>query len=156
MAQRELVEKKRWLTTQEFSEEWAVAQILPGPNVINLAVIIGGRHFGWPGALAALAGMISLPLVILLLLALAYAQFATHPGVTGALRGLSAVASGLIAGTGLKFVNAFKTHPLGPAACAIVAVTAFVGVALLRVPLFYVIMGLGTAVCALTYGKLKP
>ena len=36
VVQHELVERKRWLTREEFVEEWAVAQIMPGPNVINL------------------------------------------------------------------------------------------------------------------------
>lgn len=156
VAQRELVEKKRWLTIEEFAEEWAVAQILPGPNVVNLAVMIGGRNFGWRGALAALAGMLSIPLVVLLLIALAYAQFATNPGVTGALRGMSAVAAGLIAGTGLKFINAFKAHPLGILTCSALAIIAFVTVGLLRVPLPYVVLGLGGTACALTYRKIKP
>jgi chromate transporter len=156
VAQRELVENKRWLTNEEFAEEWAVAQILPGPNVINLAVMIGGRHFGWRGALSAMAGMLSIPLVILLLMALAYSQFDTHPGVEGALRGLSAVAAGLIAGTGLKFVNAFKAHPIGALPCAIIAIIAFVCVGLLRVPLPYIVLGLGAVACGLTYRKIKP
>ena len=46
VVQRELVEKKKWLTLKEFVEDWSVAQILPGPNVINLALMIGGKHFG--------------------------------------------------------------------------------------------------------------
>ena len=37
VVQRELVEKKRWMTREQFVEDWAVAQILPGPNVVNLA-----------------------------------------------------------------------------------------------------------------------
>jgi chromate transporter len=44
VVQRELVDKKRWLTLQEFVEDWAVAQILPGPNVVNLSLMIGDRH----------------------------------------------------------------------------------------------------------------
>ena len=53
VVQRELVEKKRWLTREEFLEDWAVAQILPGPNVVNLSLMIGDRYFGFAGALAA-------------------------------------------------------------------------------------------------------
>ena len=101
VVQRELVEKKRWMTREEFVEEWAVAQIMPGPNVVNLSLMIGARYFGFKGAMAALAGMLTAPLVIVLLLALVYAQFAGHPGVQGALRGMSAVAAGLITATGL-------------------------------------------------------
>ena len=53
VVQRELVEKKRWLTREEFVEDWAVAQIMPGPNVVNLSLMIGDRYFGLRGALAA-------------------------------------------------------------------------------------------------------
>ena len=56
VVQRELVERKRWMTPAQFVEDWAVAQILPGPNVINFCLMIGGRYFGLAGALAALAG----------------------------------------------------------------------------------------------------
>jgi len=59
--QRELVEKRRWLTPRQFVEDWAVAQIMPGPNVVNLSMMIGGRHFGLSGALAALAGITDCP-----------------------------------------------------------------------------------------------
>ena len=62
VVQREIVEKKRWLTPDEFLEDWAVAQVLPGPNVINLALMIGDRHFGLRGAVTAVAGMLTLPL----------------------------------------------------------------------------------------------
>ncbi|WP_196933700.1 chromate transporter, partial [Pseudacidovorax intermedius] len=50
VVQRELVERKRWLTKEQFIEDWAVAQVLPGPNVINLALMLGDRHFGLRGA----------------------------------------------------------------------------------------------------------
>jgi len=55
------VEKRRWLTPRQFVEDWAVAQIMPGPNVVNLSMMIGGRHFGLSGALAALAGITDCP-----------------------------------------------------------------------------------------------
>ena len=156
VVQRELVEKKRWLTREEFVEEWAVAQIMPGPNVVNLALMIGQRYFGLRGALAALAGMLTVPLVVVLMLAMVYAQFAGHPGVAGALRGMGAVAAGLIAATGLKLLGALKQHPLGLPVCIALALACFAGVAMLRLPLAYVLLGLGSAACAWTYRKLAP
>ena len=72
VVQREVVERKRWMTPAQFLEEWAVAQILPGPNVINFCLMIGGRYFGLPGALAALAGMLAAPTAVLLVLAMAF------------------------------------------------------------------------------------
>jgi len=155
IVQREIVERKRWLTKEEFVEDWAVAQIMPGPNVVNLSLMIGGRYFGLPGAMAALAGMLLVPLIVILLLALVYAHYAMHPGVAGALRGMSAVAAGLIAATGLKLFGALKSNPLGMPLCTVLGAVCFVAVALLHWPLLYVLLGLGAAGCTAAYCKLK-
>ena len=154
VVQRELVEKKRWMTREEFVEDWAVAQIMPGPNVVNLSLMIGGRYFGLRGAMTALAGMLAVPLLVVLALALVYAQFADNPQVAGALRGMGAVAAGLITATGLKLMGAVKKHPLGVPACAVFGVATFAGIALLRWPLAYVLFGLGGLACVLTYRKM--
>lgn len=154
VVQRELVEHKRWLTREEFVEEWAVAQIMPGPNVVNLSLMIGARWFGWRGALAALAGMLSFPLIVVLALALVYAQFAADPRVAGALRGMGAVAAGLIAAAGIKLLPALRAHPLGRPACAAFAAATFVAVAWLRLPLAAVLLGLGGLACGLTWRAL--
>ncbi len=156
VVQRELVEKKRWLTREEFIEEWAVAQIMPGPNVVNLSLMIGSRYFGFKGAMAALAGMLAAPLVIVLLLALLYAQFADHPGIQGALRGMGAVAAGLIAATGLKLFGALQKNVLGLALCVGFGVLCFIAIALLRWPLAYVLLGLGGLACVVAFKKLAP
>lgn len=156
VVQRELVEKKRWMTREEFVEEWAVAQIMPGPNVVNLSIMIGARYFGFKGAMAALAGMLTAPLVIVLLLAVVYAQFAAHPGLQGALRGMGAVAAGLIAATGLKLFGALQKNVLGLAICVALGMLCFVAIALLRWPLAYVLPGLGGVACWIAFKKLAP
>lgn len=156
VVQRELVEKKRWLTREEFIEDWAVAQIMPGPNVVNLSMMIGARSFGLKGALTALAGMLTLPLVVVLLLALGYAHYSSHPGVAGALRGMGAVAAGLIVATGLKLWSALHNNALGLRLCAGFAALCFGAIALLRWPLLYVLFGLGSVACVLAYQRLKP
>ena len=156
VVQRELVEKKRWMTREEFIEDWAVAQIMPGPNVVNLSLMIGSRYFGFKGAMAALAGMLVAPLCVVLALALVYAQFAGHPGVQGALRGMAAVAAGLIAATGLKLFGALQKNALGLPICIALGVLCFIAIALLRWPLAYVLLGLGSLACTAAYKKLAP
>jgi chromate transporter len=156
VVQRELVEKKRWMTREEFIEDWAVAQIMPGPNVVNLSLMVGGRYFGLKGAMAALAGMLTVPLLLVLLLALIYAQFADHPGVAGALRGMAAVAAGLIAATGLKLYGALQNNVLGRRLCVALGLLTFSAIALLRWPLAYVLFGLGGLACVLAFRRLKP
>jgi chromate transporter len=151
VVQRELVEKKRWMTREEFMEDWAVAQVMPGPNVINLAMMFGDRHFGLRGALVGMAGMLTVPMVLVLSLGFAYSMVADNPHVAGALRGMAAVAAGLITATGLKLMPALKKHALGVPACIVIGVAAFVGIALLRLPLVGVLLGLGGTACVLTY-----
>ena len=154
VVQRELVERKRWLTLEEFVEDWSVAQVLPGPNVVNLSLMIGGRHFGWRGALVALAGMLTFPLLIVLTLAVAFAGIADHPMAQGALRGLAAVAAGLIAATGLKMLPALRSNAMGRAACALVGLAGFTAVGLLRLPLVWVLLGLGLPAWAWAWYRL--
>jgi chromate transporter len=154
VVQRELVEKKRWLTRDEFVEDWAVAQILPGPNVVNLAMMIGGRHHGLGGALAALFGMLLAPLAIVLLLAVLYGNVAETPTAQGALRGMGAVASGLITATGIKLIAALDKNPMGMSVCIGIAALTFVAIAILRWPLIWVLLGIGGGACLWTYRLL--
>ena len=154
VVQHELVERKRWFTREEFIEEWAVAQIMPGPNVINLAVMFGARHFGLPGALAALAGMVTVPLILVLLLGLVYWHFADQPQVVGALRGMGAVAAGLIIATGLKLFAALRENPLGIPLCLVLGIGCFVAVAVMRWPLPLILLGLGGVGTVMAYLRL--
>lgn len=154
VVQRELVEKKRWLTREQFVEDWAVAQILPGPNVVNLSLMIGSRHFGLRGALAALAGMLSAPLVVVLLLAVLYGQVADHPAAAGALRGMGAVAAGLVTATGIKLMAALGRNAMGLAVCIALAAATFVAIALLHWPLVGVLAGIGGGACLWAYRVL--
>jgi chromate transporter len=143
VVQRELVEKKKWLTLEEFVEDWSVAQILPGPNVINLALMIGGKHFGWRGALSALAGLLLVPTILVLIIASAIAGVADSQAMQGALRGMGAVSAGLIMATGIKMLPALKSNPMGLIVCIALAGMTFFAVALWRLPLSWVLLTLG-------------
>jgi len=155
VVQRELVERKRWLSKEEFIEEWAVAQIMPGPNVVNLALMIGGRYFGLRGALMALAGMLTVPLMVVLMLAVLHAQFAEVPAVMGALRGMAAVSAGMIAATGLKLAGALRKHPLRWWISALLALFCVIFVVLLHLPLAFTLFSLGGIGVTCTYRVLK-
>ncbi len=153
-AQRELVEKRRWMSEEEFVEDWAVSQIMPGPNVINLALMYGGRQFGLRGALVAMMGLIAIPLVVVMVLAILYANFAANPAVSGALRGMGAVTAGLIIATGLKLIPALNRNVLGRILCIALGSATFISLALLRLPLLYVLPSLGLLACIVAWRKL--
>jgi len=76
--------------------------------------------------------------------------------MAGALRGMGAVAAGLIAGMGLKLVAALRTHPLGPWLCAAIAGATFAAMVWLRLPLYWVLLLVGGTACVLTWRKLAP
>lgn len=154
IVQREMVDRKRWLTQEEFIEDWAVAQIMPGPNVVNLSLMIGGRHFGIAGALAALAGLLCVPLVLVIALAVLHDRFADSPVVAGALHGMAAVCAGLIGAAGLRLASALKTSPLPMPWCLGIAAAGFILVAFVKCPLAWVLLGLGGLGCVLTYRRL--
>jgi len=155
VAQRVLVEQKRWLTREQFVEILSLAQVLPGPNVCNVALIIGDRFFGWRGAFAALGGMMVLPMVIVLVVAALYTQYAADPLVAGAFRGMSAVAAGLILGTALKLASALGSNPMGVRVCWLAGATVFGAVALLRLPLVLVLLVVGSLTCAFAWSRLR-
>ncbi len=154
VVQRELVEKKRWMTREQFVEDWAVAQIMPGPNVVNLSLMIGGRYFGLAGALAGLAGMLIAPLCVVLILAVAFGGVSDQAWAQGALRGMGAVSAGLIAAVGLKLISALRFNPMGMPVCLALAAASFVGVGVMRWPLAFVLLGTGILACGWAYVQL--
>ena len=154
VVQQELVERKGWLTREQFVEDWAVAQILPGPNVVNLALMIGGRYFGLAGALSGLAGLLLAPLVVLLAVAALFSTVADTPLAQGALRGMGAVAAGLVTAAGLRLLGALRSNIMGGLACALFAAATFVAIAWLRTPLLWVLLGLGSVATAWAWHRL--
>ena len=156
VAQRELVERRRWLSKEQFVEMLAVSQVLPGPNVVNLALMFGDRCFGLRGAFAALAGMLLAPMLIVLALTALYGHYADNPVVTGALRGMGAVAAGLIISTGLKLLTTLKRNAMGLPICLGFGGATILATAWLRLPLVWVILGLGSLAIAAAWAKLRP
>jgi chromate transporter len=154
VAQRVLCEQKAWLTQKQFAEDWAVSQVLPGPNVVNLAIMLGDRYFGLRGAFIAVAGLFIAPLIVALALSILYTQFATIAMVTGAVKGMGAVAAGLISATGLKLFASVKTSPAGKVGFTLAAVLSFTLVAIFRVPLIWAIACIGIPSIFWTYYRL--
>lgn len=150
-AQRVLVEERRWLTREQFVEMLAFGQLLPGPNICNVALMAGDRWFGWRGALVALAGMLVAPAAIVLGLGIAYGRVADDPVIRRALVGMGAVAGGMILGTALRLASGQRAHWrwLGFGAAA------FVGVALLRLKLLWVLAVLCPIAIGAAWGTLR-
>ena len=110
-ARRTLVERDKILTSEEFSAILGICQIVPGPNIVNLAVCIGSRFGGARGAIAAVLGLTLGPISIVMVLALLYEHYRYLDSVQGVLRGISAAGVGLIASTGFKMLKDEFRYP---------------------------------------------
>ncbi len=155
VAQRELVERRNWLTKDEFVEMLAISQVLPGPNVVNLALMFGDRAFGWRGALAALGGMLLAPMVVVLALTALYVRFDDYPMVAGALRGMGAVAAGLVLSTGFKLLGTLKRNVMGLGVCLGFGTLMLTATVWLRLPLVWVLLVLGLSAIGVAWVKLR-
>ena len=137
-ARRMVVERRGWLSEQEFTEVLSLSQFLPGPNIVNVAIIIGRRFRGPIGAVAATAGLLLLPLAVVLLLATVYARFAQIDAVRGAADGVSAAASGLVLAMGFRMARTIASSRWQIGIGAI----AFVAIGIARLPLLWVLAAL--------------
>jgi chromate transporter len=147
-ARHVIIEERGWLTEKEFAAILGIGQILPGPNTMNAAVMIGDRFQGVAGVLLCLLGQMAMPLVIVTSLAVVYERFAAIPEVKVALVGAAAGAAGLVLGTALKMAQKIKPTPLA----LLVGTVAFATIGLLEWPLVPVVCGLvplGIAAAAL-------
>jgi chromate transporter len=103
---------------------------------------------------AATAGLIAVPLVIVLVLAGLYAQFAQVPQVAGALRGMGAVAAGLVLATAFKLAATLKKSPLGMPTCVTIVAATAIAVGWLRWPLVWAVLAMGSLGYALAWRAL--
>jgi len=115
-AYRYLVERSRWLSDAEFGEVLGIAQLLPGPTICNMAVIVGQRFAGAAGACSALAGLLVAPFFIVIALGVAYQELATSALFTSALQGMAAAAAGLILATAAKLARGMWQEGVQPVA----------------------------------------
>ena len=137
-ARRVLVDERHWLTDREFADLIGLCQVLPGPNVVNLSVIIGARTHGPIGSLLAVTGILFVPVCVMLLIATFYASVAHAPLARNAIAGASAAAAGLILGTAVRLLLQVRPPMRGLATGAL----AFVAVGVLQWPLLWVIVTL--------------
>ena len=144
-----LVERRAWLTETEFAAALALARIMPGASVVNLAVLIGHRLRGAIGAIVAVLGVLAGPALIVIALAELYRHFADAVILDTVLAGAAATAVGMLFSMGLnsasRIVRAGLASPrrVAPGAGLIVImVVAFVLVGVLRLATVPVVLSL--------------
>jgi len=137
-ARRMLVERRGWLSEREFAETLAFCQFLPGANIVNMAIIVGSRFHGAAGALTAFAGLVGVPLLIMLACGALYLHFGEFEMLRGALAGLAAAAAGLVVAMAIKM--ALPLVQERRVSAILFALAAFAAVGLLRLPLYWVVL----------------
>ena len=137
-ARRGIVEQHQWMTAEEFNETFALCHFLPGPNIVNLSVVFGSRFRGIAGGIAAFAGLIGPPLVIVTILAALYARFGEVDALRRILAGVSCAAVGLLISVVFRMMMPLvrKRDAVGLA----VMLAVFVAIGLLRLPLPMVLL----------------
>jgi chromate transporter len=104
-AHRALVERRGWLSTAEFSDVLALCQLLPGPTIVNMAVVIGARFRGWTGAAASVSALILPPAILMTCVGILYELVHTNVILRGALGGVAAAAAGLLGATAVRMAS---------------------------------------------------
>lgn len=127
LAERMIVADRQWLTKKEFVEMLGISQTLPGPNIINLSLMLGDKFQGPKGAFAAVMGCVSFPILIVSALAIFYQSVSDQPIAQGALRGMSAVSVGLVLAMGFRLLSTQKDFKVGwlAMACTVIGVGVF-------------------------------
>lgn len=152
-ARRAIVDQHRWMTQDQFNEAFALCHFLPGPNIVNLSVVFGGKLRGIPGSIAAFTGLIGPPVIVVTTLAALYDRYGEMPALQRTLAGVSCAAVGLfIAVIWRMMMPLLKRRE--PVALALL-VASFIAVGLVRLPLVWVLLvGIPLSV-ALTYAVRK-
>jgi len=146
-ARRLVVEQRRWMTAAEFTELLGLCQFLPGGNIMNVTIAVGARFHGVPGSAAALFGLMTGPVAVVILLGVVYDQYKDLPVVQRAFAALAAAAAAYVLVTALRISAPLRGQPLGLA----VAVVTFGSIALLRVPLLLALPVLAVLSIALSW-----
>jgi len=150
-ARRMLVDKRGWMTAEEFNEAFSLSQFLPGPNTVNFAVVFGARFGGAAGAALALIGLLGPPLIIVTTLAVLYGRYGDLETLNRILAGIAAAAAGMLIAIVAKMIAPLfrKRWDFAP----VVAIIAFVGVAIMQYPLPLVFLALAPFSIALAWFK---
>ena len=137
-ARRGIVDQHRWMTAEEFNETFALCHFLPGPNIVNLTVVFGSRFRGIAGAIAAFAGLVGPPMVLVMILAALYARFGEIDALRRILAGVSCAAVGLLIAVVFRMMMPLvrKRDSIGLS----LLLAVFIAIGWLRLPLAAVLL----------------
>ena len=125
LIEREVIEKKRWIEKRDFLDMLVLAQSAPGPIAVNTAVFVGYKTAGVMGAVMATLGTVLPSFIIILLLALFFAEVRENRYVDAAFRAMRPAVVALIVAPLIGLVKGMKWYLAGVSAVVAVAVWYF-------------------------------
>jgi len=149
---RELVEKRGWLTPEDFLAGFSMCLVLPGATGVNLAIYSGTRLRGGRGAVVACLGIVLPPMLIVLALGIFYAAMSQNPIVRHMLAGMGAGAAGMTLRTGVTSARDGLRDIPG----WIGAVVATIAVGVFRLPILPVVAVMAPLQIAACYWRPRP
>jgi chromate transporter len=136
---RMIVERRQWMSADEFNAAYSLCNFLPGPNIVNFSVVFGSRIAGPWGAVVALAGLLGPPVALVIVFGALYAHFGEVAFVRRILGGVAPAAAGLMIATAGKMATPLFRRAITPAPFVVLAMIVMIGI--LRWPLAYVVLG---------------
>lgn len=137
-ARQAIVEQHRWMTADEFNETFALCHFLPGPNIVNLSMVFGARLRGIAGGIAACAGLLLPPTLIMTVLAIIYARFGDGEVLRRILAGISCAAVGLLIAVVFRMMTPLLKRL--DAVALILMLGVFLAIGVVRLPLQAVLL----------------
>jgi chromate transporter len=134
-SRRMLVERRKWMTAAEFNDAYAMAQILPGPTIVNLSVVFGRSIRGLPGAVVALIGLIGPGMAIVTFFGVLYSLYGEIAALQRMFTAVAAAAAGLVISMTVKMAEPLFVER--NVLVIAVAVAGFIAVGLLRWPIWW-------------------
>ncbi|MCM1301716.1 MAG: chromate transporter [Alistipes senegalensis] len=119
LIRREVIDRRGWIAEPEFLDLLTLAQSAPGPISLNTSVFVGYKMRGYAGAVAAILGVVVPSFVIILLIALLFADIRTNPVVDAAFKGMRPAVVALIIVPVISLAKGMH-----PAMYAVIALTA--------------------------------
>ena len=144
-ARRMMVEEQRWMSEREFVDILALCQLLPGPNIVNVAIAVGARFHGVLGAAVAAAGLMIAPITLVIVLGTLYTRYQHLAALRGMFGGIAAVAAGLVIAMALRMGATLR----GRGGALVIAAAGFVAAGVLRWPLGWIVLALAPLSVAL-------
>ena len=149
--QRELIDKRGWLTEEELIDYFAIGQSTPGIIAVNVSTFVGYKRLGWFGGIIGTLGVVTPSWVIIMLLAGAISSVDKYPLAQKALKGINVAVAALLTSVIVKFSKKTIKNIWN----AVFMLLAFALIYFLKVQSVWIILSALVTGCLLTLYRQK-